>query len=53
MMALARTRKTRASADLREMITRACGVDKARMIAWSAFARSKLASAASEPVGGR
>jgi hypothetical protein len=51
-MALASTRKARANADLREMIARACGLDKARMSAWGAFARSKLASAASEPAGG-
>lgn len=49
--ALASTRKARASADLREMTARDCVLDKARRIAWSAFARSKLASAASEPIG--
>lgn len=49
-MALARTRKARARADLREMTTRDCGLAKARMMACSALARSMLASAASEPI---
>ena len=50
MMALASTRKARASADLRGVATRDCELARARMVAWIAFARSKLASAASEPI---
>ena len=59
IMVLASTRKARASADLREMIASACGLDKARTIAWNAFcsasepASEKKGMSGSPDVGGR